>query len=265
MWVDDLTVVTRTQTKDYSEYGNDATINSATWTDDGVVGGAYVFDGKNDYMRIGDDPSLGGDGTWSQISLEFWIKPTILQNGGYIIAKKDPAHTNRVGGVSMPIGSYVVGFRDSGTANTLFWGINNGTTTVNPQVGVLPTTGLTYIATRQVLPVNKWSHVVLTYKSGTGMFIYINGTLRAWKAQAGNIAVAPGTSIQKAPLYIGYDGGSDQSRQSDGGMYRYRWLSAYPRRGQGIQQGLNGEPGCSEIHRYQARFKQQLKDEGGVR
>ncbi len=182
-----------------------------------LVGGAYVFDGQNDYMRIGDDPSLGGDGSRSQISLEFWIKPTTLQNGGYIMAKKDPAQR---------IGSYVVGFRDSGTPNTLFFGINNGTTTVSPSGRI------TYYRTdlwnnqTTVLPVNKWSHVVLTYKSGTGMAIYINGTLRASKAQSGNIAVAPGTSIQKAPLYIGYDGGTDQSSSADGGMYRYRWLSA---------------------------------------
>ena len=183
-----------------------------------MVGGGYVFDGENDYMRIGDDPSLGGDGTWSEISVEFWIKPTSEQKGGIILAKKDPA--NR-------IGSYVVGFRDSGTANTLFFGINNGTIVTNSTTG-----RVTYYRTdlfsdpETVLPVNEWSHVVCTYESGTGMAIYINGNLRASKDQSGNIAVAPGTSVQKAPLYIGYDGGTDQSCQSDGGMYRYRWLSA---------------------------------------
>jgi hypothetical protein len=213
VWIDDVSVTTFTQTKDYSGNDNDATVNGATWTSSGVVGGAYVFDGKNDYMRIGDDPSLGGDGSWSQISLEFWIKPTASQTGTYIMAKRDPI---------VATGSYMVGFRDSGTPNTLFFGVSNGIVDTR---GRLVRTDLYNDQT--VLPVNKWSHVVATYLSGTGMSIYINGTLRASLALSGNIAaIPPGGSVQKAPLYIGYDGASSQSSAADGGSYRYRWLSA---------------------------------------
>ena len=155
LWVDDLTVVTHTQTKDYSGHGNDATVNGATWTSSGLVGGGYVFDGKNDYMRIGDDPSLGGDGTWSEISVEFWIKPTSLQKGGIILAKKDPANS---------LGSYVVRFSRPGTANTLFFGINNGTTTLDSRGRVVYWRTDIFSDPGTVLPVGEWSHVVCTYE-----------------------------------------------------------------------------------------------------
>ncbi len=39
-----------TMTKDYSDYGNDATVTGAVWVPNGVVGGAYSFDGKDDVI-----------------------------------------------------------------------------------------------------------------------------------------------------------------------------------------------------------------------
>ena len=43
---------------------------------EGVIGGAYNFDG-NDFIRIEETGnSLGGDGSWDEITVEFWIKAT---------------------------------------------------------------------------------------------------------------------------------------------------------------------------------------------
>ncbi len=139
IWIDDLSVTTFTRTKDYSGHGNDATVNGATWTADGLVGGAYVFDGQNDYMRIGDDPSLGGDGSWSQISLEFWIKPTTLQNGGYHHGEEGPI---------VATGSYMVGFRDTGYRQHSVLRNKQRDRRQSAKWKVRPTTGLTSTATR---------------------------------------------------------------------------------------------------------------------
>ena len=37
-----------TSTRDYSGFDNDGTVIGAAWVPNGVVGGAYMFDGKDD-------------------------------------------------------------------------------------------------------------------------------------------------------------------------------------------------------------------------
>jgi hypothetical protein len=191
LWIDDVSITTTTKTKDYSVYDNDATVHAATWTSDGVVGGAYVFDGKTSYLKIADDPTLGGNGTRSEISLEFWVKPLASQLGARIMMKHDPTESDA---------SYMTGFNTAGTANTLFWGVITDYDNEYHEV----------YNSNTVLAAGSWYHVVCTYKSGTGLAIYINGTLRASSPVLGNI-VAIGDSIFGQPLYIGYDGGTARS------------------------------------------------------
>ena len=194
-YVDDITVACPTRTIDYSGLGNDATIHGATWTNKGVVGGAYVLDGVNDYLTINDNPTLLGDGAQQAISVELWIKPTASNNGAYILAKKQPLNST---------GSYMMGFNSTGTANTLYWGVTSAT------LGWRSVKG-------PALPNNKWSYIVGTYSSGNGLKLYVNGTLRASKALSGNIATSPGNwmvnvmknAVHGAPIYLGWDGGTD--------------------------------------------------------
>ncbi|MEM1590047.1 MAG: DUF2341 domain-containing protein, partial [Candidatus Bathyarchaeia archaeon] len=201
LWIDDLTITTTPRSKDYSGYSNHATIHGATWTRNGVSGGAYLLDGSNDYIRIQDDPSLGGDGTWSEITIEFWIKPLTTHSGAIIIAKKEPQLT---------IGSYIIGFEEE-YANRLFFGITSTHDNKWHKVS----------STSTVLEVGKWYHIACVYKSGLGLSIYINGTERAGMSLNGNIAPNPGISVNGAPLFIGWDGGSDYRNSSR------RWLKAY--------------------------------------
>ena len=44
-------------TYDYSGYSNDGDVFGASWTDEGKVGGAYSFDGSNDFIRIEEQGS----------------------------------------------------------------------------------------------------------------------------------------------------------------------------------------------------------------
>jgi hypothetical protein len=191
LWVDDVSVTTTPRTFDYSGYDNHATIHGATWSPDGVVGGALAFDGSKDYLVVPDDSSLGGDGSWSEISVEFWLKVNGYKNGVRIVSKQVPYDS---------VGSYMVGFQTSGTSNRLFWLVrtSDGQQEVTSNQRILP---------------GDWYHIVCTYKSGVGLRIYVNGTQTASSLVSGNIARSPSwsESIHGAPLFIGYDGGYDDS------------------------------------------------------
>jgi murein tripeptide amidase MpaA len=163
-------------TPDNSGYGNHGTVNGATWTTAG--NGAYYFDG-NDYIRIEDNVSLDGNGTWNQITIEFWLYMTApSQNAKRIIAKR---------GSTSGTYSYQVGFQ---TANgRLYFDV------WNPAVYEVEWT--------TVPSVNTWYHVVCVYTSGIGSKIYINGTdINAVKVGtgsiSGNIAASRGQ-----PLFLG--------------------------------------------------------------
>lgn len=188
-WLDDFAISCPARTKDYSGYNNNGTLNDVTWTPNGAVGGAYVFDGTDSYIRVNDNPSLGGDGTRSQITIEFWVTPSSNQNGVRILAKRDPT-------ISDVNSSYMIGFETSGAPNTLFWGINNGTGWQETSNGA------------SVLTIGNWYDVVCTYSSGPGLTIYINGTEVANVPVTGNIAQSQGLYLSGAPLFIGFDGGN---------------------------------------------------------
>jgi len=167
-----------TVVRDYSGYGNDGTVKGATWTEYGVVGGAYVFDG-NDGISISDDRSLDGDGTWSEITIELWIKPTANQRGSRIILKNP----------STGSGSYMIGFQTSTSRpyNVLFWYVTISGSSSEIEYST-------------PLEVGEWYHVVCTYKSGYGLTMYINGTEVSHVGRSGNIDVR-----HNQPLYIGWN------------------------------------------------------------
>lgn len=199
-WIDDFAITAPSRTKDYSGNNNYGTVHGATWTNNGVVGGAYVFDGTTDFIRVPDSPSLGGDGSWSEISVEFWIKPLANQTGAGIVAKRDPTMPDHYA-------SYMVGFQTGGQNNTLYWGLGS---TIN---GWQKTSN-----SQTVLTAGSWYHVVCTYKSGPGLTIYINGTQRANIALTGNIAPSQGVYLFGAPLFIGTDGSNSRTSGFNGAL-----------------------------------------------
>jgi len=136
---------------DYAGYDNNGTLNGATWTSSGKVGGAYSFDGVNDYVQISDNVNLDGNGTWSQLTIDFWMRIAATQNGKRIIAKR---------GSTSGTYSYQVGFQ---TANgRLYFDVWNS--------------ALYEVEYTTLLSVNAWHHIVCVYKSGTGSKIFVNGT-----------------------------------------------------------------------------------------
>jgi hypothetical protein len=75
-----------TSATDYSGYGNNGAISGATWTSEGIVGGAYSFDG-NDVITVADSASLGNDGTWNALTVEYWVNPSVDQQRTVILNK----------------------------------------------------------------------------------------------------------------------------------------------------------------------------------
>jgi len=201
-----------TMAEDYSGYANNGNVTRATWTSRGVVGGAYNFNGVNSSITVQDSLSLGGDGNWAEISIEFWVKAAAPQHGSRIIARKTASNST---------GSYMVGFQTSSSepANTLFWGI----TTNDGDYYDL------YNDTTTVIPTGVWTHVVCTFRSDTGLTIYINGVQKANRSLQATIE-GPSNPInyeKNEKLFIGCSGENSPNRWLNGTLDEVR---IYPKK-----------------------------------
>ena len=73
----DVAVITYGAIKDYSTYENNGTLgggnnnNKPTWNSSGKIGGAYNFDGSDDYINISSSSSLNPT---KEITMEAWVK-----------------------------------------------------------------------------------------------------------------------------------------------------------------------------------------------
>jgi len=190
--------------KDYSPNANNGVISGATWTSNGVVGGALHFDG-NDVVTAADK-NLGGDaaGTWTQLTIEFWIKLDSPQWGSRIVAKK-------VGTSST--GSYMIGFQTSDPhANALFFGV----TTPNGFTDTSNAGDYDTVQPGNVLQVGVWYHILCTYQSGPGLTIYVNGTQTVNLPLNGTITTETEFVSGDEPLFIGSDGSGSSIRYLKG-------------------------------------------------
>ena len=171
---------------DYSGYSNNGAITGATWTSEGIIGGCYNFNG-NDFITVQDSASLGNDGLWSELTIEYWANPSIDQRGARILNKNgEDAGTS---------GKYMSGINTAanGPANVIFFGVTIG------DIYGENSYEETYGNNNTAIPTGSWSHIVGTYSSSEGLRLYINGTLRSSAEATGNIAASVGE-----PLIIGY-------------------------------------------------------------
>jgi hypothetical protein len=76
---------TGTVIRDYSTTAQNGTfVSEPVWTSFGKIGGAYEFDGYNDYIDFGDDSELAITGA---ITLEGWIKIAHINNSHQIFGR----------------------------------------------------------------------------------------------------------------------------------------------------------------------------------
>ncbi|NLB74957.1 MAG: hypothetical protein GX799_00620, partial [Crenarchaeota archaeon] len=141
-------------TKDYA-YGVFGNVFGATWTPDGVVGGAYSFNG-NDFIRVEESGNrYDGGGSWSEMSIECWVK-TQSTTSERLISKTDRYN-------SRTDISYKLDCQNQGSRLMFTWQI--GTRSMQYVLGPIYVTS----------GVSDWHHVVCTYKSGSGLRMYIDG------------------------------------------------------------------------------------------
>ncbi len=171
-------------THDYSGYNNNGVVNGATWVQDGIIGGALSF-GGDDYMTVQENSnSLGGNGDWSQMTVEFWVKASGSTTSTQTVVFK-PDASYGPGAISYGTG-YRVQYRYYADSYRVYWivGNNSAQLSFNQRIYEDP---------------NQWHHVVCTYKSGVGLKIYTDGIQRGSTLPAtGNINATLG-----GLLYLG--------------------------------------------------------------
>jgi hypothetical protein len=193
-----------TTTHDYSGTVTDLNIilKGAKWSTGGISSGYLNFDGSH-YAMVNDVTPLNPS-TWTTLSVDFWVKPSLDQTSARIIGKKYGPDS---------VGSYLIGMQSSAPANTVFFDLEIKNTT-DPN-------GYTDYETSSnpgtIVPTGCWSHVVATYQSGVGISLYINGTLRSILGGVTGTIFDWGTQYVQ-PLWIGYDGGGPQNRFFQGGV-----------------------------------------------
>ena len=154
---------------DASGNDNDGTILGARRTRTGKHGGALVFDGVNDHVRVPDSDSL--DLTHA-MTLEAWIRPSASGRRW-----RSAIFKQRARGMSYALYAGDAHGRASGRVRT--------GQPVSTRGGAAPRR-------------NRWSHIAATY-DGRVLRVYLNGRLASRRSVRGRIAAGDG------PLEIGGD------------------------------------------------------------
>ncbi|MEO5367541.1 MAG: LamG domain-containing protein [Magnetococcus sp. WYHC-3] len=136
---------------DASGKGNNGTVQGATWTAQGKIGGAYVFDG-NGYINC--------------ITYSAWIKPNVLEDYRAIFGK---------------------GLDYVSTA-TMFYVKATGKLGCSVRANSYVSYDGTG---RYTLTTGVWYHVAIVYDSHSGLKAYVNGRLDQSVAPDGALGTAP--------------------------------------------------------------------------
>ena len=152
---------------DLSRYGNNGTCsgtNCPLWNSSGRYGGAFSFDGVNDYITMGDVDEIDNSNT--EITILTWFKidklPTSAGTRKTIVGKYDTPSQREFW---LLIGDSVASDWDA-----IDWNVQEEATVSSTSTRVLSVTNIT---------TNTWYHVAAVFKGGTRMQIYVNGVLDA--------------------------------------------------------------------------------------
>ncbi|HQT44459.1 MAG TPA: LamG domain-containing protein, partial [Candidatus Micrarchaeota archaeon] len=156
-------------TADVSAYGNNGSVNGASWTSSGAYGGALSFNGVNNYVDLGAGTSLKN--FTSQITVAAWVKEYFKSTS------REAPIVSRWGNSPSYI-LYLIDAVVSGTQKNQFafdvWVNGSG-----------------YAATFDTGTGNRgsWHYVVGTY-DGSIVSIYLDGQLKNTTAAGGNIGLS---------------------------------------------------------------------------
>lgn len=154
---------------DVSGNGHHGVISGALWTGTAKYGGALAFDGIDDWVSIGDAPSLD---LTSTMTLEAWVRPTALGGDWRTVILKE-----RPGGLAYAL--YATDGASRPPAGYVAFGAND-----RGAVG------------QSVLPAGTWSHLAVTY-NGSVLRLFVNGVLARSRTVSGGGVTSTG------PLRLG--------------------------------------------------------------
>jgi len=160
---------------DLSGYGNDGTINGATWTT-GKFGPALNFDGVDDDVDCGNDESLNITG---EITIALWMKPSVAGEGGSNVGPVCKAEAS-------PGWSWQLRYNAPGGGNYMGFQFNG-----DPE-------GSTWVSVQQNLLPGEWYHIAGIF-DGTNMICYLDGV----ETERNTISAISGYSCR---FFIGQDG-----------------------------------------------------------
>ena len=176
--------------RDYSPYQNNGTLGNGSlakvpvWIDNGISGGAYIFDGSSDEIAVSADNSLNLS---KDLSIEVWIKPRAVTGIDYVLDKGDEGA--------------VFGNEGHNYALYVYSLTNKAYFVMHPTMNFPPGSRLGVSTTTNITP-NRWYHIVATFSNTTrNMSIYVNGTLE----NVVNTTLATGPPIYPYALRIGKD------------------------------------------------------------
>lgn len=73
-----------TTTKDYSGNGYNGTVNGATWTNNGIVGGAYYYSGSSKYISA-SLPTVFSDIANNDFTVSLWVKSSSINDDWRVV------------------------------------------------------------------------------------------------------------------------------------------------------------------------------------
>jgi hypothetical protein len=157
-----------TRVYDFSGMGNNGTVNGgAVWNSSGKYGGAFEFDGENDWISAGT--SKLGINTTNEFTVSAWIN----------VRGDGPSSYDTIFGRSSYVRPLLIDWYQS--SNRLRFGVRNST---NVYYSNTPTGSVTANS--------QWQHFVLTRNNTGSVRGYLNGSLVLSTSVTGNLYVPSG-------------------------------------------------------------------------
>ena len=168
----------------------DGTNNGATTGQTGKLSNAWEFDGSNDYVQLGDKFNSLHDGTGGSISL--WINPDSTNNQDMFYTSTPTSASGSTGGIELKFKTgNIIKIASIDTSNG--WITHDSVSTI---------------------PINQWTHLVVTWDENYVLKIYLDGALDSSTTTAEPKAEADTTVRLGGHIagggYLPYDGKLDQ-------------------------------------------------------
>jgi len=161
-------------TNNYGSGGSilNLTNSGATWNNNGKYDKAFLFDGVNDYLYVGDDNSL--DMRTNGFTASFWINASATNTHDFVVMKGATSSTDA--GYSLSLSSSVG----------------------KPEIYI--SDGSSYIVNNltgsKSVTDNTWHHVVFTWDPALGAKIYIDGQLDAQTNTTSTVNINSSSSLK---------------------------------------------------------------------